>query len=141
MNKDAQEPSAKPEERGRGGFRTRMLAGIAFLVPVVVTFLVLRLVFQWLDGLAQPLLKQIFQTQADIPGLGIVLTVAVIWLAGILASNVLGKRLIGKGEALLRRAPIVGNIYSPVKQFIENVMATEKREGFHRVVLAEYPSE
>ena len=48
------------------------------LVPIVVTFLVLRLVFRWLDGLAQPIIRQLFQTQGDIPGLGIVLTLILI---------------------------------------------------------------
>jgi uncharacterized membrane protein len=118
-----------------------MIAGVGVLVPVVVTFLVLCLVFRWLDGLAQPLAKELFQIQADIPGLGIVLTVVVIWLTGLVASNVFGRRLIGHGDDILMRLPIVGNIYSPVKQFMQNVANSDRTQGFRRVVLAEYPSE
>lgn len=136
-----QVPGAGLSERVKVSFRTQLIAGIVLLVPVVVTFIVLRIVFQWLDGSAQPLVKQLFQIQADIPGLGIVLTLAVVWLAGVLASNVFGKRMVGRGDVLLRRLPLIGSIYGPVKQFIETVVAAENREGFHRVVLAEYPTD
>ena len=128
-------------KRTKRGFRSKILAGVAILVPVVVTFLALRLVFLWLDGFAQPLIKRVFQRQADIPGLGIVLTLALIWLTGLLASNVLGRRLIGTGNSLLTRLPIIGSIYGPVKQFTETLVSTEKSRGFRRVVLAEYPSQ
>ena len=127
-------------KRLKVGFRTKIIAGIVVLVPIVVTFLALRLVFQWLDGLAQPLVKQVFQTKDDVFGLGIVLTFALIWLAGLLASNVFGRRLIGRGHTLLARLPIIGSIYSPVRQFIETVVS-QKKVGFRQVVLAEYPSE
>jgi uncharacterized membrane protein len=127
-------------KRMKPGFRSTILPGVAVLVPVVVTFLTLRLVFLWLDGFAQPLTKRVFQRQADIPGLGIVLTLVLIWLTGLLASNVLGRRLIGIGNSLLTRLPIIGSIYGPVKQFTETLVSTEKDRGFRRVVLAEYPS-
>ena len=125
----------------RGGVRTKLIPGIVVLVPVVVTFLALRTVFQWLDGFAQPLVKQVFQTQKDIYGLGILLTLVVIYLAGLLASNVFGRRLIGQGDTFLSKLPIIGSIYSPVKQFIETLASPDKQTGFRRVVLAEYPSE
>jgi uncharacterized membrane protein len=118
-----------------------MIAGVVVLVPVVVTFLVLRLVFRWMEGLAQPLTRQLFQIQADIPGLGIVLTLIVIWLTGLVASNVFGRRMIGHGDDILMRLPIVGNIYGPVKQFMQNVANSDRTQGFRRVVLAEYPTE
>ncbi|HCR17714.1 MAG TPA: hypothetical protein DIU35_09535 [Candidatus Latescibacteria bacterium] len=82
-----------------------------------------------------------FNTTSDIPGLGIALTLVEIWLAGLLPSNVLGKRLIDKGDTLLTRAPLIGSIYSPVKQFIETVVSLGEKESFNRVVLTEYPSD
>lgn len=133
---------ARPKFRERlwTTLRTKILTGIVVLVPVVVTFLVLNLVFRWLDGLAQPLVRQIFQIRGDIPGLGIVLTLIVIYFAGLLASNVMGHRLIGLVHNFMAQLPLIGNIYSPVKQFIENI-ATPRKTGFSQVVLAEYPSE
>ena len=120
--------------------RTKTLTGVVVLVPIVVTFLVLRLVFRWLDGLAQPLIQQLLQTQGHIPGLGIVLTIILIWIAGLIANNVFGRRLIGLGHTFLERLPLIGNIYSPIKQFIEKI-ATPQKTGFRQVVLAEYPSD
>lgn len=120
--------------------RAKTLTGIAVLVPIVVTFVVLRAVFRWTDSLAQPLIRQIFQTQGDVPGLGIVLTLLLIWLAGLIASNVIGHRIIGHGHEFLARLPLIGNIYAPIKQFTEKVV-TPKDMGFQQVVLAEYPSE
>ena len=121
-------------------FRSKLITGLIALVPLVVTFLVLRLVFQWLDGLAQPLIKEVFQAKDDIPGLGIVLTLLTVYLAGLLASNVLGGRLIRRGHDVLVGLPIIGSIYSPVKQFTEKMISAETT-GFKQVVLAEYPSD
>jgi len=122
------------------GFRGKIFTGTVVLVPVVVTFLALRLVFLWLDGFAQPLIKKLFQVQNDIPGLGIALTLILIWLAGLVANNVFGRRWIRRGHLFLGRLPIIGSIYSPVKQFIDNVVSPQKM-GFRQVVLAEYPSD
>jgi len=127
-------------KRMKLGFRAKIITGIVVLVPAVVTFLVLQMVFRWVDGLAQPFIKLVFQTRTDIPALGIALTLVVIWVAGVLASNVLGRRLIGHGDTLIARIPIIGSIYSPVKQFVETVVNRNKN-GFRQVVLAEYPSE
>ena len=61
-------PNANPtsqsfRERLWTNIRSKTLTGVVVLVPIVVTFLVLRLVFRWLDGLAQPLIQQLLQTQ------------------------------------------------------------------------------
>ena len=128
-------------KRARMSFRGTLFAGIALLVPVVVTFIVLQIIFQWIDGLAQPLVKRIFQTKDDVIGLGLVLTLILIWLAGLLAGNVFGKRLIGRGDDLIKRLPVIGSIYGPVKQFMESVVSPDEDRGFNRVVLAEYPSD
>ncbi len=122
-------------------FRGTLIAGIAFLVPVVVTFIVLQIIFEWIDGLAQPLAKRIFQIEDDVFGLGLVLTLVLIWLAGLLAGNVFGKRLIGKGDGLIKRLPVIGAIYGPLKQFMESVVSPDENRGFNRVVIAEYPSD
>lgn len=128
-------------KRARMSFRGTLIAGVALLVPVVVTFIVLQITFQWIDDLAQPLVKRIFQTEDDVFGLGLVLTLILIWLAGLLAGNVFGKRLIGKGDDLIKRLPVIGSIYGPVRQFMESVVSPDEGRGFNRVVLAEYPSD
>lgn len=125
----------------RGDLRKKILTGIGVMVPLVVTFLALRLVFLWLDSLAQPLIKGILSSEDDIPGLGIVLTFVVIWLAGTVGGNVVGRRIIGHGDEILAKLPLIGSIYSPVKQFIDNVSSAKSTPDFRRVVLAEYPAD
>ena len=127
--------------QARATVRTRLIAGVAVLVPLVVTFLALRLVFQWLDGFAQPLIKGILGSREDIPGLGIVLTLVAVWVAGILGGNVVGRRVIGHGDEIIARIPLIGSIYTPVKQFINSLVSPHPRHNFRRVVLAEYPSD
>ena len=70
----AKKERTKPKLRERvwTASRAKILTGIAVLVPIVLTFLVLRTVFRWSDGFAQPLVRQVFQTEGDVPGLGIV---------------------------------------------------------------------
>ena len=121
--------------------RKKTLTGVVVLVPLVVTFLALRLVFQWLDSLAQPLIKGVLGSEDDVRGLGIVLTFVAIWLAGTVGSNVVGRRVIGQGDEVLERLPLIGSIYAPVKQFIHNLASAKSTAGFKRVVLAEYPSD
>jgi uncharacterized membrane protein len=140
---DAEGQGSEETEREtlRRRFRRMMVTGIVVLVPAVVTFVVLQMVFQWLDGIAQPLIKRVFQRQTDIPGLGLGLTIFVVWLTGVLASNVFGRRLISQGDDFVTRLPVIGNIYAPVKQFIETVVHADERQSFRRVVLAQYPAD
>ena len=138
-----EESGAAPDfgERLKVRFRTKILTGLVVLVPGVVTFLVLQMVFQWLDALAQPLVKGLFRRQTDIPGLGIGLTLLLVWLTGMIAGNVFGRRIVAKGGAALSKLPIIGAVYAPVKQFIETLVSAKEHPSFSRVVLAEYPSE
>ncbi len=73
--------------------------------------------------------------------MGIALTLVFVWLAGAIGSNVVGKRLIGHGDDFISNLPLIGSIYSPVKQFINNVASAKQSRSFKRVVLAEYPAD
>ena len=73
-----------------------------------------------------------------IPGLGILLTFAVLLLTGILVANFLGRKLVSFWESVLRRIPLVRTIYSAAKQFAE-IVFTDSAQSFNRVMLIEYP--
>lgn len=89
--------------------RRHFASGILVAVPVVVTVYVLYFLFQKVDGLLSPLLRQILGY--SIPGMGLVATLALIVLAGILTHNVLGSRLYALSEILFIRTPLVRAIY------------------------------
>jgi uncharacterized membrane protein len=75
-----------------------------------------------------------------VPGLGIALTVLIVLLVGILATNMFGRRLLGQAEALLLHVPVFRTIYGPLKQLTE-AFSPDNEFGFKRVVLVEQAPE
>jgi uncharacterized membrane protein len=73
-----------------------------------------------------------------IPGLGIVLTLAVLIITGFLVANLVGRRLVSFSEGILHRIPLVRTIYSAAKNFAE-VLFTDTNQAFKKVLLIEYP--
>ena len=73
--------------------RTQFGAGILVIVPIVITIMILVWLFGYIDNIAQPVAKSLLGR--TIPGLGFALTVVLIYLTGVVATSVIGKRLIG----------------------------------------------
>ena len=115
--------------------RRRFLTGFFVTVPLFISVAALVWIFGVVDGLTTPLYDQLIGRR--IPGLGTLSTAAVIMLVGVVATNVLGKRLLGRAEALLLRVPVFATIYSPLKQLIA-AFSPDSESGFKRVVLVEH---
>ncbi len=90
--------------------------------------------FGIVDGLTRPLSEQLLGRH--IPGLGIVTTAAGILLVGALATNVIGRRVLQRGEGYLLRVPVFRTIYAPVKQLVV-AFSPDNESGFKRVVMLE----
>lgn len=123
-------------KRWKHGFKTKLMAGLVVIVPLWITFWALQTIFHWADGLSAPLVQRAFGIH--IPGLGFLLTFVLLWLCGIVATNVLGKRIVQYGRNLLGRLPVVRTIYGPVHQLLETITSPDKPH-FQRVVMVEYP--
>jgi uncharacterized membrane protein len=91
-------------------------------------------VFQIIDGLSGPVYER--WLGRHVPGLGLATTAAFVLLIGVVASNVLGKRLVGRAESYLVKIPVFGTIYSPVKQLLE-AFSPDNESGFKRVVMVQ----
>ena len=121
--------------------RRYIVAGLLVWVPLGVTLFVLNL---FVDIMDQTLLLLPPDYRPDailgfhVPGLGIVLTVIVLIITGILAANLLGRRLVSFSEGLLVRIPLVRTVYSAAKNFAE-VLFTDTNQAFKKVLLIEYP--
>jgi uncharacterized membrane protein len=121
--------------------RKWLLAGLLVIVPVAVTVAVLRWVIDTLD---QTLLilpadwrpEQVFGMR--IPGLGVVLTLAILLVVGAAASNFVGKRLVSFGDRIVARIPVVRGIYSSVKQ-VSDTLFSESGNAFRTAVLVQWP--
>ena len=116
--------------------RRHLTAGLLVLVPLVITAAVIRFVFNVIDGASQPLTERL--VGRTIPGLGLVLTIAVIWLTGLLSSNLVGKKFLELFGRLLENLPLVKTVYTASKQLVEAVSPGGRR-AFQRVVLVEFP--
>lgn len=116
--------------------RRQFIAGILVVLPVVIAVLILVWLFNYIDNIAQPVAKSLWGR--TIPGLGFGLTVVLIYLTGVVATSVLGKRLVRFGESLLSRVPVFRYLYTGVKQIMES-FAAPREAGFLQVVLVEFP--
>ena len=123
--------------------RTRLqnylITGLLVIMPLAVTYVVLRWLFNTLDNMLQPVLFPFF---GHIPGLGVLTGVAIILVAGAVASRAIGRRLIGAFERLMLRVPVARKIYGTAKQFSDRMLQAEEdgtRGAFKRVVLVEWP--
>jgi uncharacterized membrane protein len=116
--------------------RRYFLGGILVIVPLIITYLVLRFLFTKVDGLLSPFIAELINYK--VPGLGVVATIILIFLAGFLTANVIGSRLFKIWEIFLIKTPLVRTIYGSSKQLIEAITTADKH-SFKQVVLAEFP--
>ena len=115
--------------------KRRIFAGLIAIVPIAVTFWILKFLFIFLDGFAAPLLKKV---DIEIHGLGIILTLLFIFILGILITNVLGKTIFSWGEKILDKLPFVNTIYNTIKQ-ITSAFSSSTVKSFEQVVFIQYP--
>ena len=110
-------------------------------IPILVTFMVFRFVIELLDKTVSLLPSSYRPEQIlglDIPGIGVVFSLVILFITGVIATNFFGQRLVLWGESFLAKIPLVRSIYSAVKQVINAVLATNS-QAFRKVVLIEYP--
>jgi uncharacterized membrane protein len=116
--------------------RRRMIAGFFVTVPLVISVAALIWIFGIIDGFTAPVSEQLLGRK--IPGLGILITGLVVLVAGILATNVIGRRVLARTESWLMRVPVFRTVYAPVKQLVV-AFSPDNEYGFKRVVMVEDP--
>ena len=119
-----------------GRVRSYFLTGVLALVPLAATLLIFKWLFDAIDGILEPAVEAIFGR--PIAGIGFVAIIVLIFLAGLFASNVIGKKVIQRGESLLEDLPMIREIYVTLKQILQSVILPNKG-GFREVVLVEFP--
>jgi len=142
-----------------GALRRNVGAGLLVFVPIALTIWLVRVVWVWLDSpvrrvfrTPEPGATGVFAALArltqylfgdalaflDRPGVGLLVLFALIYLVGFLARTFVGGKFVALGEAILRRVPLVRNIYTGTKQILEAILSGSERH-FSEVVLLEYP--
>lgn len=121
--------------------RSYLLTGLIVWLPILVTVVVMHFIIGLLDETIA-LLPKAYQPQQlfgfEIPGLGVLLSLALLLITGVIATNILGQRLVAWSEALLEKIPLVRTIYNAAKQMSNAIFATNGA-AFRKVLMIEYP--
>ncbi|MDR3096354.1 MAG: DUF502 domain-containing protein [Paraburkholderia sp.] len=118
-------------------FKSVFLTGLLVLVPLAITLWVLNLVIGTMDQTLL-LLPTAWRPDVRIPGLGAILTLAFIFVVGLLTHNFIGQKLVVWWNALVRRIPIVGPLYSSIQQ-VSDTLLSSNGNAFRKALLIEYP--
>ncbi|HJS77961.1 MAG TPA: DUF502 domain-containing protein [Burkholderiales bacterium] len=120
-----------------------LITGLLIWIPLVITLWVLKLVVDVLDQ-SLLLLPVAWQTEnwlgVHIPGLGAILTVFIVFVTGVFATNFFGAQLVELWHEVLHRIPVVNSIYSSVKQ-ISDTLFSSSGQAFRKALLVQWPQE
>jgi uncharacterized membrane protein len=116
--------------------RNVFLIGIITAIPLAVTYFVLRWLFDTLDGVFQPAI--VFFLGHSLPGVGLIAVIILVYLLGLLATNVIGRRLIRWFDATMCRTPVIQYIYSAARQVVD-ALRRFQQVPFKKVVILEFP--
>ncbi len=128
---------APPHHGVLGTLRNKFVAGVVVLVPIVITIQALRWLFAFVDGLAKPLAEYMVGT--PIPGIGFLMTVVIVFLAGLLFSEGPLRKLLELVEARLEDVPLIGTVYGTAKKVLAGFGGDGAERAFKRFVLARLP--
>ncbi len=121
--------------------RRYLVTGIVIWVPLIVTVLVVRFLLNLMDRtlvVIPPTYQPEMLLGFKIPGLGLLLSVLILFVTGLVAANFFGRKLVSFSEGIVNRIPLVRSIYSGAKQVAETVLS-DGDTSFKRVMLVQYP--
>ena len=122
--------------------RGYFFAGVLITAPISLTFYFAWAFVHWVDSQVTPLIPERYNPETylpfTIPGLGLLVVLAVLTLVGALTAGILGRLWVRTSERILNRMPVIRGIYGAIKQIFETVLA-KKTQAFSSVVLVEYP--
>jgi len=124
--------------------RTKIFTGILVILPLGITFLVLEFVFNTLDNILGPIMPEVkvylFNMNFHVPGLGIIGFFLLLYVVGVIATNVLGRKVVTWADSVFINIPVVKNIYSASKQ-LTDAFSTARKGSFRQAVFVEFPQD
>ncbi|MEO7133643.1 MAG: DUF502 domain-containing protein [Vicinamibacterales bacterium] len=116
--------------------RRSFITGFFVTVPLIVSVAALVWIFQLVDGVTEPVSVRLLGQR--VRGLGVLITAGMILVAGAVANNVFGKRVLQRAEYYLLQVPVFKTIYAPVRQLVA-AFAPDNEAGFKKMVIVEDP--
>lgn len=125
-----------------GRLRNYFLTGLVVAGPLAITVYLTWSFITWVDDLVRPFIPPAYRPESylpwPIPGTGLIIAFVALTLLGFLTANLVGRTLVGWGESLLNRMPIVRPIYKTMKQIFE-ALFSKTGSSFRKVALVEFP--
>ncbi len=122
--------------------RNRFFTGVIVAIPIVATLVAVSWIITKIDDNVFRIIPDSLNPETylgfAVPGLGLIISIILLFLLGVIASNFIGRSLIKSGESLLDRVPVVSPVYNSLKQIVQTV-AAQKDRAFRDVCLIEYP--
>ena len=118
-------------------FKRKFIAGLFISIPAIITILAIAWFFRFVDGLLEPMYFRILGYHT--PGLGFVSAVVLVFVVGIVSTNVFGKKIILFFERIFLNIPVFKGFYTAVKQLVDAFSPESKTSSFKKVVIIEYP--
>lgn len=122
--------------------RNYFLTGIIVTAPLAITAYLAWTIIHWVDSWVKPYIPDRYNPDHylpfAVPGFGLVVALLMITLIGFVTASFVGRTIVGFGERLLNRMPLVRNVYRGLKQIFETVLAN-RSDLFNKVALFEYP--
>jgi uncharacterized membrane protein len=121
--------------------KRHFITGLVVIIPLFLTVYLFVMIFKFFDGLFGGLLNNYLRAEFGfyIPGLGLLISLLLILLTGILTSRLIGRKVFAVFESWYAGLPLIKTIYPAFKQLVKFLLS-QKETGFKRVVLTEYPS-
>ena len=113
------------------------LTGLLVIIPIWGTVLILKTLFVAVDGILGDLLVQLVPSHY-VPGLGILALILLVFVAGLFATNFMGRKIVKWWEEFLNRVPLVRGIYSTLKSMMD-IVSFSDQPSYNRVVLIQFP--
>ena len=146
--KDSHKPDSEPQperrsalQRIEGHMWRRLGAGLLAIIPLLITVLILRFVFNMIDHIFRGdgglLERWIAGTVFDFPGVGVIVTIVLLYVVGALYASRAGRALLNVQRAVLTRIPVARRIYNVAQQATDSLSASQHQ--FSRVVFFEWP--
>ena len=141
-DKKQTEAALAPKASSWMRLRNYFLTGFVICAPLAITLYLTWTIVEWVDSWVKPYIPSIYNPDAylpfAVPGFGLIVAIFIITLVGFLTANLIGKSIVGFGERLLARMPVVRSVYSALKQIFETVFRDEA-DSFQKVAIVEYP--
>lgn len=121
--------------------RNYFISGLLFWIPLALTVIVIKFFLELINNLIPQkyLPEALFNLDTAIPGSGIILVILVIFITGMMVTNILGRKLVALWERALNKIPGFRNVYNVLKKVSDTVFNTST-ESFRKAFLIQYPS-